>query len=171
MLTCKKCGLELHEDQKVCIQCGTRTIRGDGFEWDEKRWTPSPGVKIGAGAVVLILLVVFIINSLKVVPPNDVTEEWFGAMVKREMRVASRMVTPAVNAELESRGMSLHALSEDVYNEVESYNAKYTFSPTEMQGENAARIQVTLNRPDGYGRTLFVDLVKHGRKWQINAVR
>lgn len=172
MLTCKKCGAELHEDQKVCIQCGTRTIRGDGFDYDSKKWSPPKSLKIGAGAVALLLLIIIAVNALKVTPPEQVGKEWFSAIADREIRAASKMATPNLESTLQTRGMSVRTLSEEIYNEVESYEASYAFGSPVLQGKTAASIQVTLNRPgDGYGRTFFIDLVKQGRKWRVDSVR
>ena len=171
MLTCRKCGMELHEDQKVCIQCGTRTIRGDGFDYNVERWRPSRRMIRAAEVVLLSLLVLMVANALRITPPGDITKQWFAAMYDRDLTAASRMVTPNFVKFQEDRGVDLGTLSYEWNGEVIGLSAKPTYGKPVMNGQRNAAVQITLTYPDGHILIKTVDLVKNGRRWMVDACK
>jgi len=169
VLTCKKCGSELHEDQKVCIACGTRTIRGDGFDYSVEKWRPSRRIKIAAGVVVFAWIVVMVANALRITPPSEVNKEWFEAMYTHNMKVATPMVTENFTKFLSDRNWNLGDLSALWNGEVIGSSAKPSYGKPVMTGERNATIPITLNYPDGQVRVITIDLIKDGRQWMIEA--
>lgn len=171
MLTCRTCGMELHEDQKVCIRCGARTIRGDGFDYTVQRWRPSRRMIIAAGVVLFALLVLMVANALRITPPGEVARKWFEAMYGRDMPVASRMVTPNYLKFNEDRGMDLRSLSDELNCEVIGSSAKPRYGKAVTSGGKNATVQITLAYPDGQFRVVTIDLIKQGRRWMVDASR
>lgn len=171
MLTCKKCGSELHEDQKVCIVCGTRTIRGDGFDYSVQKWRPSLRIKIAAGIVVLALVVMMVMDSLRVAPPSEVNKQWFEAMYGHNMKVASPMVTAKFTSYLTDRNLNLGDLATEWNGEIEGSNAKPSYGKPVMTSQKTASIPIALAYPDGSSRIITIDLIKDGRHWMVDAYR
>lgn len=171
MLTCRKCGMELHEDQKVCIRCGARTIRGDGFDYTVEKWRPSRGMVIAGGVVLFALLVLMVANALRITPPGEVAKKWFEAMYGRNMPAASRIVTPNFVKFHEDRGMDLRSLSDEWNCEVIGSPAKPTYGKAVVNGTRNATAQITLTYPDGHVRIVTIDLVRNGRRWMVDASR
>ena len=171
VLTCNKCGCELHEDQKVCIVCGTRTIRGDGFDYSVEKWRPSRRIKIAAGIVVFVWIVVMVANALRITPPSEVNKKWFEAMYTHNMKVASPMVTENFTRFLSDRNMDLGDLSSYWNGEVIRPSAKPSYGKPVMTGEKSATISITLNYPNGDTRLIKIELIKDGRQWMIDAYK
>ncbi|MCL5102771.1 MAG: zinc ribbon domain-containing protein [Armatimonadetes bacterium] len=169
MLTCQKCGAELHEDQKVCIACGTRTLRGDGFDYSVKKWTPTKNHKIAAGAVLLVLIILWITSALRVMPPEVVAKEWFVAMTDRRIAAAQSYVSQALESDLQARNMDLRAMSDEYYTEVVQNLAKYQIGPPQVNGASAS-IKIVLSYPEGSAREVNIEMVKDGRRWVVNRI-
>ncbi|MHB9036139.1 MAG: hypothetical protein ACYC64_05695 [Armatimonadota bacterium] len=173
-MKCKKCGAELHEDQKVCLACGIRTERGDNYSFGEKEpWRPTRNMYIGAAAALVLIIVVMILNSMRTVPPEVVAEEWFGAMSQRKVKVARSLSTPQLEEALISRGMDLMALSEEYYSEIADYNASFQVSkpqPAETT-PNALAVNISITCNSGEPtRGHCVEMVKVGRQWRVDKV-
>lgn len=171
MLTCRECGAELHEDQKVCIQCGKRTIRGDGYDWDQKSFRPTRNMYIGAGAVVLVLLIIILINALKVIPPDQVSQTWFEAMTQRDSKMGAKLVTKEFVDKLGERQLTVRDLADEYNGEVAAYDGKFRISSCVMKGNNAATTIVLIEYPDGRKGGHVIELVKQGRRWLVNSVQ
>jgi len=171
VLTCRKCGMELHEDQKVCIQCGARTIRGDGFDYTVQKWRPSRRMIIAAGVVLFALLVLMVANALRITPPGEVARKWFEGMYGRDVPVAKRMVTPNYVKFHEDRGMDLRSLSDEWSGEVIGSLAKPSYGKAVMNRGKNATVLITLTYPDGNVRVVTIDLVRNGRRWMVDASR
>lgn len=168
MLTCKKCGCEVHEDQKVCIQCGTRTIRGDGFDYDQKTFTITKNMKIGAAILAFLVVVGILINALRVTPPDVVAKDFFTAVADRKVNAAEKYTTPNVESYLQTRGMDLRAIADECYSAISGENAKYSLAKPVMSGDKAATVVATLTYPDGRQKPYKIELTKQGRQWAVN---
>jgi hypothetical protein len=171
-LICKKCGTQLHEDQKVCIACGIRTERGDNFSFGEKEpWRPTRNVYIGAATVLVLMIAVMVLNSMRTVPPEIVAEQWFGAMTQRKLKVARELSTPELEAGLNSRGMDLMALSDEYYSEISDNDASFQVSKPKRAGQNSLAVNISvIYGGGGAGRGCYVEMVKIGRQWRIDKV-
>ena len=173
-MKCTKCGAELHPDQKVCIECGARTVAGGGFDYgEEHKWQPSPKmIKIAAGAVAFVLLVFVAYKLLHVVPPETVAREWFDAMLQGQTKAAQRYITPKVEQDLQGRMTSLHDLSME-YRSDESQGT-YTATPpvySDANGTTVAEVTFSITFSSGQGgRDVRVQMVKVGRAWKINQI-
>ncbi|MCE5322498.1 zinc ribbon domain-containing protein [bacterium] len=171
-MKCKKCGAELHEDQKVCIACGTRTIRGDNYEYDSQvAWRPSRNMWIAAAGVVVLVVIAIILNSMRTVPPKDVANEWFSAMTQRKVRDARELSTPRLEEDLQSRGMDLIAISEEYYGDITSSGGSFEISNPKPAGKNALSFDVSINYNDGEPtRGYCLEMVKVGRQWRVDKI-
>ena len=175
-MNCRKCGAELHPDQKVCIHCGERTAAGGKFDVDEEQhWRPTPKQMYIAGGIVALLLVIFLAHKvLYVTPPEQVAGKWFDAMVHRELSIARNYVTPRVEQELSTRMMDLRALADDYCSDITSNNGTYTVSPPAFDSPTTpkrADITITVNYAGGNGgREVRVQMAKVGRAWRIDRV-
>lgn len=175
-MKCRKCGAELHPEQKVCIQCGEVTPAGGKFDVEEDRtWRPTlRQLQIVAVLVGIVILVLVLYKILYVVPPETVAKNWFETMLSRHYAVADDYVTSEFMQDLNSRMMDLRALAEMWLDDITSNNASYQFSaPTFNSPTNphTARITVTIQSPDGQiVRQILMDLVRKGRRWKIDRV-
>jgi len=173
-VNCVKCGAELHPDQKVCIKCGTRTAAGGHFYIEKKEaWKPTRNMKYAAAGAVVLLIVALIVNSLKVIPPDEVTKEWFDAMVGREYNKAARHHSPEFTSKMQSGISDTRAISDYLYDDVVNNQAQYTIgAPTYdiPAAPTRANVMVTLTLADGRQNEIQVDLIKSGRRWLIDNV-
>lgn len=171
-MQCKKCGAELHEDQKVCIACGTRTIRGDNYEYDSQvAWRPSMKMIISAAGVVVLIVLVMILNSMKTVPPKDVAKEWFSAMSQRKVKDARELSTPHLEEDLQSRGMDLMAISDEYYGDITSDGGSVSIGEPKAAGKNTLSLDVSVTYGDGEpARGHSIEMVKVGRQWRVDKV-
>lgn len=173
-VNCRKCGAELHPDQKVCIECGTRTAAGGGFDYgEETRWRPSPKmIKMALGAVALLLLVCIVYKLVHVAPPETVAREWFSAMIQRQTRTAQDYLTPKVEQDLQNRMMDLGSLSDDLRLEVSQ--GSYRISSPIYSGagaESTAEVTISITPNSGAGgKDVRIRMVKVGRVWKINEI-
>ncbi|MEN6355451.1 MAG: zinc ribbon domain-containing protein [Armatimonadota bacterium] len=171
-MKCKKCGAELHEDQKVCIACGTRTIRGDNYDYDSQvAWRPSRNMIIAAAGVVVLIVVAMILHSMRTVPPKDVAQEWFSAMSQRKVKEARKLSTPHVEEDLQSRGMDMMAISDEYYSEIASDGGSFEISGPKPAGKNKLSFDVSITYNDGEPtRGYCLEMVKVGRQWRVDKV-
>ena len=167
MLTCKKCLSELHEDQKVCIVCGTRTIRGDGYDWEHLGWQWRKPAKYIAGAIALFYLIVLIVNVVRVDPPEVVTKKWFDCLLERKLSKARYLSTPAFERSLADNNDDMRAVSDEYILLLNGDAARYKVSKPQLTGGKAV-VRITI----GAGldqRKIDVELVKVGRRWKVNS--
>ena len=174
-MECRKCGAELHPDQKVCIKCGEPTPAGGGFDYGEKEpWRPNRSqMLIAGGAIALLLLIVILGKVLHTTPPEEVAEEWFSAMAERRIRAAREMVTPNLEEELAKRNMDLRDRSDEYFDKIDREGATYSLGETTLDSpDNPTRayIAIKLSFPDGTSSTIPLELAKHGRTWRVDRV-
>ncbi|MDH7601545.1 MAG: zinc ribbon domain-containing protein [Armatimonadota bacterium] len=173
-MNCRKCGAELHPEQKVCIQCGEVTAAGGKFDVEEERaWRPTPRQLQAAGGLAALLILIFVFyKALHVVPPDVVAKNWFEAMLSRSYAAADDHVTTSFQQDLSARMMDMRALAETWIEDITANNAKYTFSPPEFDNSASprkARIMITIQSPDGQiVRQVLLDMIKIGRRWKID---
>jgi len=171
-LNCRKCGAALRKEQKVCIACGTLTPAGGNFYVEEgKRWIPTPKQKYAAGGVVLLLVILLIAHLMRTVPPEIVAQQWFDALVSRNIRVARQYVTPDLEQNLQDQMMDLRAISDDYYTRVVVDQAKYEVAKPAIESPTKATVMVKLIDPEGSGYQVCLDMIKQGRCWRVNKIR
>lgn len=170
-MKCKKCGTELHEDQKVCIACGTRTIRGDNYDYGSQvAWRPSRNMIIVAAAVAGIIIAVMILNSMRTIPPKDVAQEWFMAMSQRKVKDARELSTPQLEQDLQSRGMDMMAISDEYYGEITSNGGTFAVGNPKPAGK-CMSVDVSVTYSNGEpARTYCLKIAKVGRQWRVDKV-
>lgn len=173
-LECRKCGMELHPDQKVCIRCGERTPRGGGFDYGDNKepWRPSPKVLYTAGGVALLLLIVILVNALQVTPPEQVAQEWFDAVANRKVRVAENYVTDACNEELAGRFLDLRAVSDSLYEYIGDNSATWQVGKPKLNSAKKptkATVIITMKSANG-DMPIELQMVKVGRKWMVDKI-
>jgi hypothetical protein len=170
-VNCVKCGAELHEEQKVCIQCGTRTAAGGHFHIEEKQaWKPSQNVKYAALMVALVLIIVIAAMCLKVVPPEIVTEQWFNLMVGRNYGKAQRFHSQQFTQQMEQTMSDTRAVSDMIIDRLGGVQTPYTFGAPTITAPGQATVPVTYKGSDGQPGTITVSLAKSGRRWLITGV-
>lgn len=172
-MRCQKCGAELHEDQKVCIACGTRTIRGDNYSFGDKEpWRPTRNHIIGAASVVVLLIVLLILNGMRADPPKVVAEEWFSAMTQRKVKDARELSTSNLEADLQSRGMDLMAISEEYYSDITSNGGSIKVSePKPADSPSTLNVDVSVSYNNGEPvRQYNLEMVKIGRNWRVDKI-
>ena len=168
-MNCRKCGVELHEDQKVCIACGARTAAGGEFYVEEeKAWRPSRNVLIGAGILVFILIILMIANSLRVTPPGSVAMEWFDAMSQRQFSRARDCMTPELEQRLITSSMDMMAIGDGFYEAVNNNEARVSLGTVTEQPAGVVTVKINLRYPARGPNEVIVKLVKSGRAWKIN---
>lgn len=169
-MNCVKCGAELRDDQKVCIQCGTRTAAGGHFHIEEKeRWKPTRTTIYAAAGVALVLIIVLIVNGLRVVPPEVIAKEWFDAMVQREYNKAERYHSRPFAEKMQDGIDDTRAISDDLLGKAGS-NPQITVSKFPSQSPAQATVMITYKSPDGELGQVFIYLAKQGRRWLITNV-
>ena len=175
-MNCTKCGVELHPDQKVCIQCGTRTAAGGQFEVEQPKepWRPTKNMIIGAGAAVGLLIIILIALSLRTTPPEVVADEWFDAMSQRSMRKARRYLTPELAERLGSGGGSeLNAIADEYYTAVFHEEATYEIGEPTYDMPNKptrADVVIAITYPGGTTGHVEIQLTRVGRRWLISQI-
>lgn len=169
MPTCRKCNADLHDDAKVCIECGTRTPLGGGFDFDDNFWRPKKWMYYAAGGVVFVILLAILINVLHVDPPDVVAAKWFECMANRQVKPASELVTGNYHESLQQKLMDIRAVSDEYYTEVSANGAKYEIGKPAANGKTCEVI-IMMNYPEGEQREMRVNLVKQGRRWLVNDV-
>lgn len=173
-MECRKCGHELHPEQKVCINCGAPTPAGGGFYVEEdKKWQPTKNMMIGAGAVVLVLLIALIASAFRTMPPDVVAKEWFTAMTERRVGAAQKLVTPKLQDDLNKRNEDLRSVSDDYYTAIESDAAKFAIGQPRFDtpsNPTTAVVTIAFNYPDGHSRMEQIKIVKVGRAWRIDEI-
>ena len=175
-MNCRKCGAELHPEQKVCIQCGERTAAGGKFDVEEEQhWRPSPKqIRIVAGVAAVLLIVLLLYKVLHVTPPEVVAKEWFDAMLSRQFNVASRYVTPGYEQDLATRMMDPRSLADTYVEEVTTNRATYEISPPVFDSPSRPRraaITITTKATGGQiVRQIQVQMAKVGRAWRVDQV-
>ena len=168
-MNCKKCGAELHDDQKVCIQCGTLTVAGGGFDYGNKDpWRPTKKMIYGAGAVVALLIIALIINGMRVVPPDVVANEWFDAMSQRRIKAAKEYMAPEL-VEKMSVNLGMEATADEYFTMITTEGGKCKIEKPRMSGTTSAEVTLDISKPDGEQEVRLV-MSKVGRKWLINQV-
>jgi len=170
-LKCRKCGADLHEDQKVCLQCGERTVRGGGFEYGGKQpWRPTPAQLKIAGGVIGVLLIIIIALSLRTAPPDQVAGEWFEAVVDRRMRVVRDLSTSGLIEQLEASPAGLMAVCDNYNDQVSMNEAKISEPKLVSASGRSAKVAIELTYAAGGGAQVNIELVKEGRCWKVSSV-
>lgn len=173
-MRCRKCGAELHPEQRACIQCGELTPAGGKFDVEKERvWRPSPmQIKIAGGVLGLVILIYILYRVLHVVPPEVVAGEWFEDMLSRSYAAADKCITPKFEQYLSSRMMDLRALSDMWIEDIASNEASYEVgAPTFDNPGNprTARITIIIKSPDDQIlRQVLMDMRRIGRRWMID---
>jgi hypothetical protein len=173
IMECRKCGAELHEEERVCARCGTPTPRGGGFYVeDESKWLPSPKMlKIAAAVVVALLLIFITYNVLHVTPPETIARKWLGFMVGRQIGPASKLITEECQRDLTTRLLDLRALSDEYVTLVMNDQAKYTLSKPTYSDHTHSTITINFTGINGEQlKTVTVEMIKQGRRWLVNRV-
>jgi len=171
---CRKCGAELHPEQKVCIQCGERTAAGGKFDVEEERaWRPSARmVQIAGGVLVLLIVVLILYRALHVVPPEVVAEDWFDAMLSRNFSKARTCVTPKFDEDLSARMMDMRALAEMWIMEINDTGATPQVGAPVYDGTTNPRrawVTITLRSQTGEtAREIKLTMAKVGRRWKVD---
>lgn len=169
---CRKCGTELHENQKVCIKCGEVTSAGFNFEYGdgtEKKFKMSDlQVKKliygGVGVVVMIILII-IINGLRVIPPDKICNEWFTCMYEQRTKAAEKLMTEElVSMKKEDTTMTIDAM--DYHTMIVDEKCKFKISKPDIKDKTATFI-IGIDR----NGEKVVTLKKHGRKWLVCDVK
>lgn len=172
-MQCRKCGAELHEEERVCARCGTPTPRGGGFYVEEEqKWRPSPlQIKIAAGAVALLLIIVIGYKLLHVTPPEIIAQEWFSSLAGRRVGSAETLTSKECMQSLMARMQDLRSLSDDYYTEVNENRATYSLSAPAYRDPTHADVTVTFKYPGGEPtKTVNIQMVKQGRRWLVCSV-
>ena len=167
-MRCKKCGAELHEDQKVCIRCGERTEAGFNFDYgdDKEHWRPSNKLIFSvSGVVVLIVIVIILVNVLTVTPPNEICTQWFTCMSEQNIKGAEKLMTPDF-VEDKKVDESMQIDAQEYYIMINENKSKYKFSKPEIHGKKA---EITIDIQDNASKN--VTLSKIGRKWLVSDVK
>lgn len=177
MLKCRKCGAELHPDQKACIACGETTSAGGKFDVEEEQhWRPTDiQIKIAAGVVGLILLILILHKLLYVQPVDEVAKEWFDAMVQRQLAVAKRLSASELEQNLSSQSLDLRGLSDLYVADITGSGGTYTFGQAQFDNPTRpkmADIEVPVKGPTGeLLRVVKLHLIKVGRAWRVADAR
>ena len=170
-MKCVKCGADLRSEQKVCIVCGTRTAAGGYYHVEEKEpWRPSRKMIYAAAGVGLLLIVMIVAHAFRVVPPDEVTREWFGAMTRRSCGKAAGYHSPEFASKMQPGISDTHALSDYFFDETHNSEATYTIGKATYPSTDRANVAITLNYPDNRVSQISVDLEKSGRRWLITGV-
>ena len=170
-MKCAKCGAELREEQKVCIQCGARTAAGGHFEVEQKQaWKPSANVKYAAPAAVLVLAIVVAAMCLRTAPPETVAKQWFDAMVSRNYVKAERFHSQRFIQHMEQTMSDTRAVSDMIIDRIGGPQTPYTFSPPTTIAPNQASVAVNYTAPDGQSGTITINLAMSGRRWLVTGV-
>jgi len=170
-VNCVKCGAELHEDQKVCIQCGTRTAAGGHFHVEEKQaWRPSKNAIYGAIGGALLLIIVIVAMSLRIVPPQTVAQQWFDSMVSRNYSKASRYHSEQFKHEMQTTMSDTQTKSEMIIDRLGGVQTAYTFGAPSTVSPGQVSVPVTFTGSDGQPGTITILLGQFGRKWLITGV-
>lgn len=173
-LECRKCGMELHPDQKVCIRCGQPTPKGGGFDYGEEKeaWRPSPAVLYTAGGVTLLLLVLILVHVLRVDPPEKVAKVWFDALAQRKVGIAQKYITQECDQDLQSRFADLRAVSDSYYSYISDNAATYRIGKAKLNSEKKptkASVTITMKSSSG-DMPVEIEMVKVGRRWMVNKI-
>lgn len=171
---CRKCGMELHPDQKVCIRCGQPTPKGGGFDYGEEKepWRPSPKFLGITGGVVALLLVLILVNVLRVDPPEKVAQEWMDALVQRKVGVAQKFITQDCQVDLETRFSDMRAVSDSYYTFVNENAGTFKVGKPKLNSQKKpTKADITINlKGSGNELPVQVEMVKVGRRWMINRI-
>lgn len=170
-MKCAKCGAELREEQKVCIQCGARTAAGGHFEVEQKQaWKPSANVKYAVLAAAVVLLVAVAAMCLRIAPPETVAKQWFDSMVSRNYAKAERFHSQRFVQQMEQTMSDTRAVSDMIIDRLGDVQTPYTFGPPTTIAPNQASVPVNYTAPDGQSGTITINLAKFGRRWLITSV-
>lgn len=167
-MRCVKCGIELHEKQKVCIKCGAATPAGGAFYVEEEEVKSKKPIIIGAAVVILLLAAVIIWRSTLVPPPDAVAGEWFSALSGRNVSKARELVTDKFQQELASKTSDMNALSDEYVMMLMDYGKKYTVSKPRFVDRKHAEAEITVGGKDG--RQMTVQMVKLKNRWFVDRV-
>ena len=171
MINCPKCGHELPDRQKVCVVCGALTPASHFFYSEEKKWQPSKKMKIYAGVSAGIILILLILNSLRITPPDVIADKWYGAMSQRFISDAEKYTSEQYKNELSNNTSDMMAVADDIYTEVSSDKLTYKTDAPIYDSDSdpkSARVKITLFKEDGsMSRQFTIIFVKEGRRWLV----
>jgi hypothetical protein len=173
VLKCKKCGAELAEGQRACLECGEVTAAGGKFDYgEEKRFELTRNHILAAIGIFLVIIIVLVARGLQTVPPEKVAREWFDALSQRQLRRAKSYVTPKFEQDLAGKMMDLRAMSDECYNDVVSNDARFKVSRPSFDNPSnpkTANITISLVYPNGeLARTITIKMLKEGRRWRVD---
>ncbi len=170
-MKCVKCGAQLRDNQKVCIQCGTRTAAGGNFQVEQKEaWKPSLNVKVAAAGAALLIILLIVTACLKIVPPETVAKQWFDSMVSRNYSKAANFHSQQFIAEMEQTMFDTRAKSDMIIDRLGGVQTPYTFSAPTTTAPGQASVLVKFTSDDGQPGTITISLGKFGRKWLITSM-
>jgi hypothetical protein len=175
VLKCKKCGAELAEGQRACLECGEVTAAGGKFDYgEEKRFELTRNHILVAIGIVLVIIIVLVARSLQTVPPEKVASEWFDALSQRQLKRAKSYITPKFEQDLAGKMMDLRAMSDECYSEVVSNNAKFEVSRPSFDNPSnpkTADITISLVYPNGeLASTIKIRMIREGRRWRVDGL-
>jgi len=170
IVKCVKCGAELRDEQKVCIQCGMRTAAGGHFHIEEKEaWKPSRNVKCAAAGVVALLIIAVVAMSFRIVPPEVVTKQWFDSMISRDYSKAEQYHSQQFMDYMQQNMRDTRAISDELIDRLGGFQTPYTIGAPTFTAPDQATVPVTFTSPDGGPGTITVTLAKFGRKWLVTS--
>ncbi|MBO7394106.1 MAG: hypothetical protein J6U98_07910 [Abditibacteriota bacterium] len=169
---CKKCGAELHENQKVCIKCGEVTEAGGNFEYGSNRILPDlsklPMDKIyyGLGALAFIIILICVICAMRVTPPDKICREWFVCMYSQNTKGAEKYMSDEY-AEEKKLDASMTTDAQEYHTAVTEEGNKYTIKKYEEPAKDTVSYVIGIEQ----NGEKVVTLKKMGRKWKVCEVK
>ncbi len=175
MLKCKKCGAELADGQRACLECGETTVAGGKFDYgEEKRFELTRNHVYAAAGIVLLVIIILIARGLRTVPPEQVADEWFDAMLQRQIARAQDYSTPNLEQELRQRSMDLRAVAEEYCVEVADNQATYQVTQPVFDNPTtpkSAQVTIRLTYKGGSpGSEVQLQMIRVGRQWRVNRI-
>lgn len=160
----------MRSEQKVCIQCGTRTMAGGNFGIPEKEpFRINRSMKWIAAAAVLVIIALLIAKAMSITPPDVNAQLWFDAMAGRDYNRAEQFHAPQFTAKMESGVTDTRAISDYIYEELTAKQGQGTAGkPVYVPGHpNEATVDIAMTYGDGHTGTIQVVFTKIGRKWLV----
>lgn len=176
-MKCRNCGEEVYDDQKICLNCNAPVKRWDGqatiVAGEEQKPIPWKKIGIASGSGVLAIILLVVIMSFKVTPPDQITQKWLNAVESRNMKSAQQYTT--TQFEVGSVGYSCKSeeRSDEIISFVTDNAADFTLSKPEYdsaKNPKSAKIIATFKGNNDAQMLEHVTLIKQGRQWKIEKV-